>query len=305
MSNAHIATLDFQSLLVFEALMQNRQVTRAAASLDISQPTFSRRLSKMRERFDDPLFVRTQHSMEPTPYALAIAEAVSEIVELYHSSFTGVGHFDAKTSQRNFRVAASDIGHSILFPRLLKLVKTAAPSVKLTAANLGEKPLIDVLEKGNADLAFGSFPKLNAGIYEQTIYTDEYACLVSSENKKYKNRISRKEYAEAKHVVVSLEGLDHAHHEAERTIRNAVAPDNVVVVAQSFMTALALAQNSDLMLTLPLRSAAIFNLQKKFRLLELPFTLPPFRVRQYWHERFHKDPANRWLRNHIADLFQK
>jgi DNA-binding transcriptional LysR family regulator len=305
MSNSHISTLDFQSLLVFQALMQNRQVTKAAASLDISQPTFSRRLSKMRERFDDPLFVRTQHSMEPTPYALTIAEAVSEIVHLYHTSLSGVSHFDPETSQWNFKIAASEIGHCILFPPLLNYIKTAAPSVKLTAINLGIKSLIDVLEHGNVDLAFGSFPKLYAGIYEQTIYVDEYVCLVWATNNKYGNKISAEEYAQAQHIVVSAEGLDHAHNEVEREIRNALVTDNVRVVAQSFVVGIALAQNSDLVITLPARSAEVFGMQNNFRALKLPFSLPPFKVRQYWHERFHKDPANRWLRNHVADIFKQ
>ena len=135
--NMNTNDLDFRLLNVFQALMKRGKVSEVALELDLSQPTISRCLARLRLHFDDPLFVRTQHSMEPTPNALQIAPSVNEILDLYHSQLSQKRHFDPATSKRSFSIAASEIGHLLLFPRLVRKLTACAPAIKLIAVPLG------------------------------------------------------------------------------------------------------------------------------------------------------------------------
>lgn len=301
----NIPDLDFKLLFVFQALMRYRKVSAVAEELDISQPTISRCLGRLREHFKDPLFVRTHHGMDPTPRALTIADTVSQILELYHAELVQASQFDPQASKRNFKVAASDIGHLVVIPRLIKTLEVTAPGIRVTAVPLGFKAMINELETGEVDLALGAFPKLYAGVYEQSLYTEHYVCMVRGDHPFIQDRITEEEFKQAQHVIVSAYGLGHVHQQIEKKLLQVCPSEKVRIVSHSFLVSALLIEQSDFILTIPSRVAETIGRSHNLRTLQSPIELPNFNAKLYWHERFHREPANQWLRRTIASFFKE
>ncbi len=296
--------LDLKLLFVFQALIQKRSVSQAAEMLDLSQPSVSRCLSNLRKHFGDELFVRTRGGMKPTPYAQEIAPTVDEIVSLYYSKLAQMREFDPQTSKRTFKVAALDVGHAYFFPRLISIMEKEAPHVSLKGVPLGLHSLIEELETGETDVAIGAFPKLYAGVYERTLYKDNYVCAVRKDHPNFKGKPSLAEFEQAKHIIASTKGQGHIHELVEKELHKVCPKENIRVVSHNFLSCVLIALHSDYVVTLPSRICEASGQLDNFRLFPHPVDLPTFEVKEYWHERFHKDPSNQWLRNKIADCIK-
>ncbi len=179
-------------------------------------PTYGQplRYACLREQFRDVLFVRTRSGMEPTSIALAAAAAVDDIVRVYATQLSDPGKFDPKVSRREFALAASDVGHLLVLPRLFSEIASEAPRVKFTAVPLSQRPLIEELQSGEVDLALGGFPNLFAGVLEQTLYQEEYVCLVRKDHPTIKRRMTLAQFKDCVHVIVSTRTLGHIHQDS-------------------------------------------------------------------------------------------
>lgn len=292
--------LSFMHLTVFETLMRTKSVSQAAEALDTPQPTLSRYLKQLREHFGNQLFVRTRRGLEPTSLAISAAPAVSQALELYRTRLSGEPSFDPLRSEREFHIAASDVGHLLVLPRILQWVRDLAPAVRFKAIPLGGEKLIARMETGEVDIAIGSFPALYAGVVEQTLFSEEYVCVVP---RSYlpEGRLTTGRFKAAKHMLVDGRHLGHIHEDVEKMLRKIVGPANIMVVAESFLLSAHLAEQSELILTAPSRLTSLLNTDR-VRILKPPMALPGFTVKQYWHERFHEDPGNRWLRGLLSRM---
>jgi DNA-binding transcriptional LysR family regulator len=300
----HIPDLDLRDLFVFSMLIQHRSVTKAAAALDLPQPTVSRCITRLREQFHDVLFVRTKAGMEPTSIALAAAPAVDDIIRVYAGQLSDPGKFDPKASRRDFALAASDVGHLLVLPRLFNEIASKAPRVNFTAVPLSQRPLIEELQSGEVDLAVGGFPNLFAGVLEQTLYQEEYVCLVRKDHPTIKRRMTLAQFKDSAHVIVSTRTLGHIHQDIEKRLLEICPPERVRITSHSFVVSALIVERTDLVLTVPSAVAELLAQRANFRILQPPLPLPGFEVKQYWHERFHNDPGNQWLRHTIASLFR-
>lgn len=293
---------DLKLLFAFQALIQTRSVSQAADVLDLSQPSVSRCLGSLRKHFGDELFVKTRGGMRPTPYALEIAPTVDEMLSLYYSKLAQKRKFDPKTSKRIFNIAALDVGHAYFFQRLIPILEKHAPHVTLKGVPLGLHSLIDELETGETDVAIGAFPKLYGGVYERTLYKDRYVCLVRKDHRDFRSgKLSLEQFKQARHIIVSTKGQGHTHEMVEKELHKVCPKENIRVVAHNFLSCVLIAVRSDYVVTLPSRACEAFGQLVNFRTAPHPLDLPTFEVREYWHERFHNDPANQWLRKRIAD----
>jgi DNA-binding transcriptional LysR family regulator len=300
----YIRDLDLRDLFVFSALLSRRSVTKAAVALKLPQPTVSRSLAKLREQFGDPLFVRTKSGMEPTPVATTAADAIAEIVRVYEERLFNPGSFDPARSRREFFIAASDVGHLLVLPRLYLHAAKIAPSVRFTAVPLSTRPLIEELASGEVDIAVGGFPNLFAGVMEQTLYREEYVCLVRQDHPIRGKRFSLADFTAADHVVVSTKSLGHIHQQVEKRLLELCAPARVRMITSSFIVSALVVETTDLVLTVPGAVGKLLAKRSTLRRLAPPIELPGFEVKQYWHERFHRDPANQWLRQCITSFLR-
>src|SRR6266436_4851869 len=246
-----IEGLAIADLMTFDAIYSHKSVSKAARALDVPQPTVSRRLAALRESFGDPLFVRTRQGMEVTQLGHSLVDAVQEMVRIYQGRLQQAARFEPLTSTRAFRICASDFGHLLVLPRLHEWADKRAPNVRFVAVPLDKTPLIDRLESGDVDIAVGGFPNLYAGVMEQTLFRESYACLIRREQPTIGARMAIHELKRARHVVVSSHLVGHIHQEVEKRLMELCPPNHVRVIAESFLLSALMVEKTDLVVTLP------------------------------------------------------
>ena len=176
MSETH---LDLNLIPYLVAMEDTRNVSRAAEQLGVSQPRVSTALGRLREYFDDPLFVRTSKGMEPTPRALAILPAARDALLRIEKGMLDVQDFDPATSTHTFSIALSDVGEIVFLPRLLQLFAERAPFANLRSVSLSPSQVERGLESGDVDLAVGYFPDLAGNnFFQQRLFTHRFICLM-------------------------------------------------------------------------------------------------------------------------------
>ena len=275
---------------------------RVSRVLDIPQPTVSRWLADLRARFGDPLFVRTQVGMEPTPAAASYIDAVESILDICQTRLRRYGRFDPSITQREFRIAGSDFEHLVGLAKLHDWSRTTAPLARFTAVPLGYKNLIAQLERGEVDLAIGGFPELTGGIREQTLYEDDYLCVMRERHPLAERILTLESFCAAKHILVRANRAGDVQQEVEKRLLEVLPLGSIRLVSESFVAAILMVPRSDLILTAPAAMFAHFGKQLRLVGRRLPMSLPSVHVKQYWHERFNNDPGNEWLRRGYFSL---
>jgi DNA-binding transcriptional LysR family regulator len=292
---------DPKLLRLLDLLHRTHSVTQAAALLGQSQPTLSIWLAKLRQRLGDPLFVRTPAGMMPTPRALALIGPVREALEALQRLSTRDAPFDPAHAERSFRICMTDASHITLLPPLLAHVRALAPRVKLVAARIDERTA-EALQSGEADLALGYTPWLEAGFYQQALYAQDWVCLANARHPKIHKTLTKRVYEAVGHVGITGgtggELLAHALKRA-RTRRQ------VMLELPGFLGLGAIVASTDLIATLPRQIGEALAASAGLAVHASPIAIAPFTVQQHWHARAHHDGANRWLRHVCEGLFQR
>ena len=291
--------IDLKLLRLLDALHASQSVTRTAERLGLSQPTISIGLARLRKMLDDPLFVRTPEGMQATPRTQALMPAVRQVLDGMDLLASVTAQFDAASSERRFRIFMTDASHVTLMPRLFAHVRTLAPGVKLEAATLGPD-MAQALQSGEADLALGLIPTLDRGFYQQALFDQDWVCLCNAGHPRIGEKFHLKHYLAEAHVgIVSGTGaqlLEDALHTLGK-------PRRVQLALPGFLGLPGILSTSDLVATLPRHIGETLAQAAGLRVLPCPVAIEGFTVKQYWHTRYHQDPANRWLRSVCAELF--
>ena len=292
--------MDLKLLCVFDEIYKTRNVSRAGENLGLPQSSVSIALARLRRHFGDPLFVRTSDGMLPTPHAELLLADVRRALDLLRAITREQATFDPSRSQRSFRICMTDITHLILLPALINRLGAVAPGVRVTITNISSRTP-KMLESGEADLAVGFIPELEAGFYQQKLFDQRFACVVSIDHPRIRVRLTRSAFERERHAVVVATGT--GHELVEQQLKRLESRRSVVLELPNFLGIGALVASTDLMITVPERVAETLVRIAAVKMLSPPFELPAFAIQQYWHERYHHDPGNRWLRSVIADLF--
>ena len=294
--------IDLNLLRVFHQLMQDRQVSRAASALGLTQPAVSNALRRMRTMLGDELFLRTPKGMQPTPYAMQLAVPIAEALGTLHGALQVRASFDPMQSDRCFAVAMTDVGQIYFLPGLMHALAQQAPRVTLRVATVADASIAPAMTSGQLDLAMGLFPQLQAGFYQQLLFRQPYVCLMRAGHALARRAtITRAAFLDADHVRVEALGTGHrrvddalAAQALHRRIRLTV-PDYVAlghVLAQT-----------DMLAAVPERFAACVLAPHGLVTRPLPVRLPGSHIHQTWHAHVHRDPGHRWLRHMVAQQF--
>lgn len=305
--------IDLNLMQVFDALMHENNLTRAGFRLGLSQPAMSHALAKLRKLTGDPLFVRVPSGMEPTDFALRIGPSVDEGLKLLMGAVEGEGPFEPLRCDRIFQILMSDIGELVYLPRLLNRLAEVAPKLDLRVLQLPREAYQDALASGEADLAIGFLPALKTGVYQQRLFTDTHICLVRADHPRIKKGLSLTQFSNASHVVIEPPGSRLSGHAVqtsttsllERHLSASGITRRVVLRVPHFTVVPAIVQQTDLITTLPSYVLSYTRNLPNLKTFKLPFEVPSYDIKQFWHERKHKDPANRWLRNLVSELFTR
>ena len=298
-----IRSVDLNLLVVFDAMVEHRSVTQAAEALNLSQPAMSAAVARLRGIFDDPLFVRAGSEMRPTPRAVELAGPVRRVVDTVKTEILQRNAFDPANSDRTFTLVTPDIGEVNFVPRILSRLAREAPHTNIKTLAMPRHTTADSLESGAAELALGYFPDLQkAGFFQQKLFRNSHVCMVRTGHPLVGAKISLTQFLALSHAVVHPDGREHVF---EQYLHKRGLKRRVLVEISHFMSLLPIIEASDLVATVP-RDVAEFCIRHgKVRIVEPPMKAPVIDVYQFWHRRFHKDPAHIWLRSAVHALFRE
>jgi len=293
--------VDTHLLQLFDLLYSTNSVTRSAELLGLSQPTVSIWLVKLRKQFNDPLFVRTTEGMQPTPRAEALVGIVRAALESLRQLSEVEPVFHPASAQRTFRICMTDASHITLLPQLLSHVRALAPGVRLDAARI-DADMPRALQAGDADIAIGLIPQLEAGFYQQTLFTQDWVCLANAGHPRIGATLSLEQYAGESHILI---GSGTGSILLGDALKRQKIERKVLLELPGFLGLSAILSSTDLLATLPRQIGETLARMAGLRVLACPVAIPSFTVKQHWHARYHHDAANRWLRGVCANLFLK
>lgn len=297
----NISGFDLNLLLVFDAVLAERSISRAADRLDLSQPAVSNALARMRKATDDRLFVRLGNAMVPTPYAQGIADPIRQALTGIRIALGASQDFDPDASQRAFSIYLTDLGEAYFLPRLLERLNRIAPGVRLRTLPIPPESAEEALRNGEVDLAIGNLPDLGAGFYVQRLFRDRYVCVVRKSHPSIGERISARQFAAASHAIVTPGGWGHGI--IERTLIAHGLEQRITLRMQNFLVLASIVATTDMVAIVPHSVGSQLSQHNDVKLLPLPIAIPAFDIRQCWQERFHDDRGNRWLRQQFVELF--
>ncbi|MEO8298180.1 MAG: LysR family transcriptional regulator [Burkholderiales bacterium] len=287
-------------LATFSEIYRTRSVSKASQNLGMSQPGISAALGRLRRHFGDRLFVRTSTGMEPTPHAQQLIHLVDPALEQVRRALGYQAAFHPEASTRHFTVCTTDISQLLLLPLWLERRGKEAPNISIEIVRVSEASS-RALESGQIDLAVGFFPEARAGLHEQTMDEQGFACVASVRHPRIGHTLSLAQFQTEPTVVIDCLGSGSQY--AEMVLRQRKVDRNVVIKVPDFLGVESMIESTDMIATMPTPIAVFFAKNGLVKLLDLPLPIPPYTPRARWHERFHLDPANQWLRRIVTDIW--
>lgn len=298
--------LDLNLLRVFDAIWRRRSVTAAGAEVGLTQGSMSNALNRLRQHFDDPLFVRLQGRMQPTALAEGLAEPVQQALRQLDEALAQRRAFEPASATRSFRLCMTEIAQRVFLPRLMQHLAGVAPQVRLATVDMPPARAQSALAAGEIDLVIGYFAEFGDSFFAQRLFAEHYVALLRVDHPAIGTRLTRAAYLQAAHISYRPAAASHEllDERLDRAFARAGVQRRVgLQVAHSMGLSVVVAQ-TDLIATVPSRLALSFADTPGLRVLPLPLAVPAIEIRQHWHLRSHQDPASQWLRAQVAALFQ-
>jgi DNA-binding transcriptional LysR family regulator len=293
--NINISRVDLNLLIVFDALMAERHLSRAAARIGRSQPAMSHALRRLRHLFNDPLLVRGKGGMKPTARALELEEPVRTVLSEI-AALTGQGaDFDPGTARRTFRLAMSDYNARILLPALARRVRAEAPDVNLIVHQGGRRDTAEALAQGAVDLVVTSLEGVPKGMRGELLLRDRVVCVASKKAMGGKRALTLAEYLDRPHLNISLQGDAAAGPIDDILAKQGLRRRNVITLAH-FLVIPAVLSTTDIVATLASRIARAYSAEYGLVVFKPPFEVHESMIWSIWHPRAEADPGHRWLR---------
>src|ERR1700760_4183520 len=304
MLNLESSGIEFRALRVLDALIREGSITGAAQALETTQPAISKLLRRLRARFDDPLVVRRGRGVQPTTRAVEMSAQIRNRVEMADRLDQRGLPFDPGKSEEPFSLLVTDVGMVRFLPPLVARLAEITPNIKVRALPFDSRHFALKLESGEADLALGAFPGAAGHLRVQRLYSDGYASVVRRGHPRAAEAPRRKGFLGEQHILITASETGHAAHlETQRVLTRLIAPSNILLQVPSFIAGAIVASQTDGVATLPANLATIVAEPLGMTVFKTPVTLPRIEIAQYWHERYHRDPAHRWLRSITLALF--
>lgn len=292
---------DLNLLYVFEALWRDRSVTLAAENLGLTQAAVSASLKRLRATYGDKLFVLVGRRMEPTAVACDIAVPLIESLNLVRKT-TGIPQpFCPDKSPRTFTIRTRDIGEVVLLPTLYRQLQAIAPCIKLHTMFTRVEDTVPALGSGRLDVAIGYLPSLEQDIHRKALFKQRYVCVMRKGHPLENSILDAKTVSTLDHLLVDFGGS--GHQAVERALFELGARDRIKVRIPQYLSAPYTLLTSNLVWIAPELLASTLCRHFPLTYVGEPLGLDSFEIALYWHDRYHRDPANRWFRSIIVDLF--
>lgn len=309
----NISRIDLNLLVYLDVLLREKNVTKAADQLGITQPAMSNSLKRLRDLFGDPLLIRTSQGMTPTERALELQPMLREILTNVEKAVQPSAEFKLEESDRLFRIMASDYSESTLIPRLLTEIRDIAPHIRLDILTPSDVTIQDV-EKGKIDMAINRFNYLPQSFHQVTVWRDNFTCLMSRENPLLDD-FTLDSYLEASHIWVSKTGMGVGTGMNPTDIQRLGWVDeqlaaidkkrHIRVFTRHYQVAALLSHQPDLIATLPRQAALLSANDPDLVMKPPPFPIVPIELKMAWSPLLHHNPGHTWLRRLIVEVGQQ
>lgn len=295
--NPDIRHLDFNLLKALDALLDERSVTRAAERLALTQPAVSGMLTRLRESFDDPLFVRAQRGIVPTLRAQQLAVPVKQLLSDIERILKPQA-FDPVTASMTIKIASTDYALRAVVVPFLSALRVQAPNIRVAVQPVDNQHLLNQMDRGDVDWALLTPESTAPVLHAATLFDERYVCVMRADHPDAVGKtLALDRFCALDHVLVSSSGgafqgiTDQALARIGRSRRVTVSVTSFLVLPEILMA-------SDLIAVVPRRLATKAN---GLIMLEPPVDIPGFSKTVAWHERTHHDPGQKWLRSLLMD----
>jgi len=303
------SNLDLNLLRVFDAVMTEQNLTRAASRLAMTQPAVSNALRRLRDALGDELLIRTAHGVKPTPRAEALWPSVRRALTELEEAIAPEDSFDISRAHNTFRLAMSDATAALWLPPLMNAIEREAPGLTIRMVPLTTREPRPMLLRGDIDLTVGFFPGVSAQlagsqaasvspIRHEQLYSGHYVSVMRKEHPLANTELTVDNYCAAKHLLVSFSGR--AHGLIDEVLARMGRERRIVLTVNQFFTAGRIVATSDLLTVLPRHLVASTGNTGALITKKLPFDLPSVHIDMLWHERDTRNPAHKWLRSYLS-----
>lgn len=297
------ADLNLVQLRLVDALSREGTLSEAANRVGLTQSAASHALARLRREVQDPLFVRTSAGMRPTPYGARLAISVSEALQRLQAGLDRQPEFTPKHSSREFNVYMSGVEQMIFLPKVLARLAKDAPGVKVRISPVPLKAPHLLLESGEVDLAVGPFTSIISGCRQQRLFREWYVCVVRQDHPAFMEGMTMEAFLDVPHALAHPSG--HIHALLPRWLERQKLIRTVKLRVPYFLALPLVVARSDLLAIMASRVAATYADMVPLKIMPAPMKLPTYDIKIYWHERFHRDAANKWLRAIFVELFRE
>ena len=295
-----LRNIDLNLLVVLDALLTEKHVTRTGLRLHLSQPAISHSLNKLRVLLDDPLLIRQGNEVVLSALAQNLQAPLKGILGQIETLLGQSIDFVPVDSQRTFRVAMSDYGAAIVLPKLIVQLRAQAPGTSLVVIQDSRLGMLEQVEQGKIDLAVGVFAALPADVSSDVLFEETFTCLLNRRSLPENGVLDLDSYLARPHLLVSTDGSTQG--EVDNVLRSQGLQRRVAVNVPHWGAAPGMIADTDLILTVATRTLDNLPLGDTLVALAPPLTVAPFNYVQVWHNRFNQDPAHRWLRELVKQV---
>ncbi len=291
--------LDLNLLRVFFAVWDLRNLTAAGVRLGLTQPAISHALRRLRNRFNDPLFVRTANRMLPTEAAIRLHRPLDDAFAIISRALQEQAVFDPRITERRFRIAMSDIAEVYALPRLLATLSSEAPMARIDVIPLHPEDGAAAMRSGEIDLSVGHMNDPEQECSAIDLFHDRFVCMVRANHPVARSPLTKESFEKLRFFFARL--TNPTHQIVEKWLAESNAPPRIAARGH-FSIAPEVVRNSDLAAIFPEKLALRLHRARTFRLFDLPLSLPPIEVKVRTHLRFGSDPGVGWLRETVAKI---
>ena len=293
----NIRNFDLNLLIVFKTLFEEKNVTKASKKMGITQPAMSNALNRLRYLVKDELFIRGPKGMRPTPRAKDLSLPIQTALNNLELSLSSI-NFNPKTTKKLFRISMSDDVAPIIIPNLVDFIEKNSPESSLSIRSEQGNDALKLLDNNEIDFAVGRFETIPPRFGYSDLFTEDYVCICKKTHKfASEKKLSIDQYLSCKHLRVAPMGAP--LHPIDRTLGQLNFEREISVRIELITLAPMIINNTDLILTLPSKTAQRMSKNYDFQIVELPLDLEKRKTRMVWHKELTNHPTFDWIKNQI------
>ena len=294
--------IDLSLIKVFIIVYETKNISHAAERLNLSQPSVTYNLNRLRKFLNDPLFERDKFGVKPTKLAQSLYPSFSQSITEIEMAITSSKNFNPQTSTRVFRLGLSDLGELCLLPSLIEYLSKEAPFIKIEIEEIQSSKVEEWLVDGFLDVAvFNSSYTLMPKIESRNLFEERYVCIVNKQHPRVQNNLSLEQYLDERHAAIKSST---GHIEIDQRLKELGLKRKIMLELPHFSVLQDVITNSELLLTLPSRAAKVYERNSDVSIFELPFSVKSFNVSANWYNHHDDLEARTWFIQTLQCVFR-